>query len=234
MWEFLIDWYYSLQHYHFFLRLFHKIWYADKKKKYQDKPVLLNDWLIKLIQIPFMLSSHQCYSCAYYEHALSAVFESWFAWFKYLLFKFLSASFPKPCYFDSNLNFSRSLCSPSHFCMKQAMPIDIYEECSKSIDTETLFTKKVVNYEWSINFLQNSPLGIQHIYSRAQMAEAVEYASCISNEYPGYDTKPFNGEALILELYGMWSILSLPLLPGPLSRSGSTFLGFIYWSNRTV
>ena len=36
------------------------------------------------------------------------------------------------------------------------------------------------------------------------------------NECPGYDTKLFEGEALILELWGMWSTPSLPSLPGPL------------------
>ena len=37
-----------------------------------------------------------------------------------------------------------------------------------------------------------------------------------SNEYPGYDTKPSDGEAPVLELWEMWSTPSLPLLPGPL------------------
>ena len=38
-----------------------------------------------------------------------------------------------------------------------------------------------------------------------------------SPEYLGYDTKQFGGEALVmLELWGMWSTYSLPLLPGPL------------------
>ena len=35
--------------------------------------------------------------------------------------------------------------------------------------------------------------------------------------FPGYDTKRYDSEALFLELSGKWSILSLPLLPGPLS-----------------
>ena len=37
------------------------------------------------------------------------------------------------------------------------------------------------------------------------------------NECPGYDTKPSDYEArMILELWGIWSNSSLPLLPGPL------------------
>ena len=33
------------------------------------------------------------------------------------------------------------------------------------------------------------------------------------NECPGYDTKPSHGDAPVLELWGMWSTTSLPLLP---------------------
>ena len=37
------------------------------------------------------------------------------------------------------------------------------------------------------------------------------------NEYPGYDTKQSDGEVpAVLELWGMLSTPSLPLLPGPL------------------
>ena len=35
---------------------------------------------------------------------------------------------------------------------------------SKSIKTEAIFTKTEMNNEWKINFLQNSPLGMQHIF----------------------------------------------------------------------
>ena len=35
-------------------------------------------------------------------------------------------------------------------------------------------------------------------------------------EYPGYDIKPSDGKAPVLELCKMWSIPSLSLLPGPL------------------
>ena len=54
----------------------------------------------------------------------------------------------------------------------------------------------------------------------AQSAEAVEYTDCNSaeeydspNKSPGYDTKQSDCEAsVILELWGMWSIPSLPSL----------------------
>ena len=36
------------------------------------------------------------------------------------------------------------------------------------------------------------------------------------SECPGYDTKQSDDMALSLEFWGMWSTLSLPLLPGPL------------------
>ena len=37
------------------------------------------------------------------------------------------------------------------------------------------------------------------------------------NEYPGYDSKQSDGEVpVMLELGGMWSTSSLPLLPGSL------------------
>ena len=44
----------------------------------------------------------------------------------------------------------------------------------------------------------------------------------ISNERPGYDTKLSDGKVPILEHWGMQRILSLPLLSGPLTWSGST------------
>ena len=55
-----------------------------------------------------------------------------------------------------------------------------------------------------------------------QLARAVEYTDCISaagwdypNECPDYDTKQSDGEALvILKIWEMQSIPSLPLLPG--------------------
>ena len=58
----------------------------------------------------------------------------------------------------------------------------------------------------------------------AQSAEAVEYTDCTTaegqdppDECPGYDTKQSDGEVpAVLELWGMRSSSSLPLLPGPL------------------
>ena len=59
----------------------------------------------------------------------------------------------------------------------------------------------------------------------ARSAGAAEYTICISavrkdssNECPGYDTKQSDGEfPVMLELWGMWSTSSLPLLTGTLS-----------------
>ena len=58
----------------------------------------------------------------------------------------------------------------------------------------------------------------------AQFAGAVEYTDYLCkevdlpllNEYPGYNTKQCDGEAPVLNLWGMWSTLSLPLFSGPL------------------
>ena len=33
---------------------------------------------------------------------------------------------------------------------------------------------------------------------------------------PGYDIKPSDGKVAVLEIWGMWTILSLPLVRGPL------------------
>ena len=53
-----------------------------------------------------------------------------------------------------------------------------------------------------------------------QFAGAVNTHDCISaeeNECPGYDTKQSDGVVkVMLELWGMWSMPSLPLFPGPL------------------
>ena len=55
----------------------------------------------------------------------------------------------------------------------------------------------------------------------AQSAGTVECFNCISaedktplNECPGYDIKPSNGEASVLEFWGTWSTILLLLLPG--------------------
>ena len=66
-----------------------------------------------------------------------------------------------------------------------------------------------------------------HRLSFTQLAGAIEYTNCFSAEWynhpspprhecPGYDTKQSDGEVpAMLELWGMWSTPSLPLLPGP-------------------
>ena len=52
------------------------------------------------------------------------------------------------------------------------------------------------------------------LYHTLQLAGAVEYTDCISAA--GYDTKQSDGEVpVMLELWGMQSTSSLPLLPGP-------------------
>ena len=68
-------------------------------------------------------------------------------------------------------------------------------------------------------FLSLSPL-----FLFAHSAGAVEHTDCTSAagedqhyECPGYDTKQSEGEvSVMLELWGMGSAPSLPLLPGPL------------------
>ena len=37
----------------------------------------------------------------------------------------------------------------------------------------------------------------------------------LANDCPEYDTRQSDGEASVLELWGIWSTSSLPLLPGP-------------------
>ena len=60
------------------------------------------------------------------------------------------------------------------------------------------------------------------INKTAQSAGAAEYTKCISvephpNQCPGYDTKQSYGEApVMLEVWGMQSTSSLPLLLAPL------------------
>ena len=67
----------------------------------------------------------------------------------------------------------------------------------------------------------------------AKAAGAVEYANCISiegwvrlNKYSGHDTKPFDGEVLVLELLWMWSIPSDTKCKGPIYRSNQTVQSF--------
>ena len=78
-------------------------------------------------------------------------------------------------------------------------------------------------------------------FTSCSIPGAVEYTNYIFAdgldllliEYPGYETKPSGGEALVmLELWGTQSNLSLPLLPSPL-RPG-VVASDIYGSNRTI
>ena len=69
----------------------------------------------------------------------------------------------------------------------------------------------------------------------AQLVGAVEYTDCFSGERPGYDTQQSDGEVpVMLELWGIWSIPSLPLFPGPLWPGVvAPDKGPIYGLNRT-
>ena len=56
----------------------------------------------------------------------------------------------------------------------------------------------------------------------AHLAGAVEYVDCVPAEnmiptsLTEYDTKPSDGEAPVLEIWRLWTTVSLPLLPCPL------------------
>ena len=59
------------------------------------------------------------------------------------------------------------------------------------------------------------------LFLTAQQTEAVEHADCKGIRSPPmnvliYDTKPSNGEAPVLEAWGIWSMHSFLLLSGPL------------------
>ena len=51
-------------------------------------------------------------------------------------------------------------------------------------------------------------------YISAQSTGAVEFTDC--NKCLVYDTKKSDDEVMVLEIWGMWSTLLLPLLPSPL------------------
>ena len=114
---------------------------------------------------------------------------------------------------------------------------------------------------WQLTWLQTSQLGIcagwvvvywtlslrgcpYHALPAflAQSAGAVEYTNCFSaegkstsNECPRYDTKQSDGEVpVMLELWGMQSTFSLPLLPGPSwPREVAPVKGPIYGLDKT-
>ena len=61
---------------------------------------------------------------------------------------------------------------------------------------------------------QHCPVGLG---SRIHRQLFFQRGKILLNEYPGYDTKQSDDEVpVMLELWGMQSTLSLPLLPGPL------------------
>ena len=75
----------------------------------------------------------------------------------------------------------------------------------------------------------------------AQSAGAVKYTHCISvegkallNECPRYDTKQSDGQVSAMWSFGECGepFVAIALM-STLARSGSTWQGHIYWSNRT-
>ena len=80
---------------------------------------------------------------------------------------------------------------------------------------------------WSCNYLQ--------IIIFVSFAQSAAEGQDPLNKCPGYDTKQFDGEApVMLELWGISSTPSLPLLPGPLwPRVVAPDKGPIYGLNRT-
>ena len=70
-----------------------------------------------------------------------------------------------------------------------------------------------------LRFILNAIISVPNLFI-PQSAGAVKYTDCFSaspNECPIYDTKQSDSDVpVMLELWGMRSIPSLPLLPGPL------------------
>ena len=48
----------------------------------------------------------------------------------------------------------------------------------------------------------------------ASLQRGLKKKELLPPEFPGYDTKPSDGETSVLELWEMWSTPSVPLLPG--------------------
>ena len=76
----------------------------------------------------------------------------------------------------------------------------------------------MIFFDWhvmnSFSYKCPSPVGCSCQISWMHLRKRVR--SPHLNVWPGYDTKLFNGEASVRELWGMWSNCSLPLIPGPL------------------
>ena len=49
--------------------------------------------------------------------------------------------------------------------VSQLTQILIYQVCQNNMKTEAVFAKTKMNNKWKVNFLQNSSLSIQYIYS---------------------------------------------------------------------
>ena len=67
--------------------------------------------------------------------------------------------------------------------------------------------------EFATSYKTESPVGLGCRIHRLHLCRGPRPSR--SSWYPGYDTKPSNGEAPVLELWAMRSTPSLPLLPGP-------------------
>ena len=70
---------------------------------------------------------------------------------------------------------------------------------------------------------------------------ALNYTNSISaeqkpspNKCPGYDNKQSDGMVLALDIWGMWSTPSLPLLPDPLGHIDMTLSGATTPGKKTV
>ena len=59
------------------------------------------------------------------------------------------------------------------------------------------------------SFLSSCPVGRDSRICRLHLYKGIRLS-----KYPGYDVQWFDGEGLVLELRGMWSTPSEPLLPG--------------------
>ena len=87
-----------------------------------------------------------------------------------------------------------------------------YWLCGQMIDRGKALFK-----HWSLSSfstISNSPVGWGCRIHLLHLCREVRHP--LPNECPGYNTKQPDGEAPVLELWGMWSTSSLPLLSGPL------------------
>ena len=88
---------------------------------------------------------------------------------------------------------------------------------------EKLLAKQIIDYLKGTNYFDYLLPANEYFYNliTSQLAWAVEHNNCISAaECLGYEIKQSDDEASALEIWGSWSIPSLPLLPGPLWPGG--------------